>query len=211
LEILAKRLERFARHVIVLRGGQSEKQRSDIAARLAAIPQTEERVIVATGRYLGEGFDDSRLDTLFLTMPIAWKGTLAQYAGRLHRLHDAKREVIIYDYVDMSVPVLARMAAKRRVDIKQSAIGFSVPVICFPISRSHQRHPVRRPQLSPFEANYVGYFQPSISGRASLDGVDTLPNAQALPAIERQCRPARTPLPFSASTWRNALRASRSK
>jgi len=75
LEILARRLERFARHVIVLRGGQSEKQRSDIAARLAAIPQTEERVIVATGRYLGEGFDDSRLDTLFLTMPIAWKGS----------------------------------------------------------------------------------------------------------------------------------------
>src|SRR5712671_1505155 len=124
LEILAKRLERFARHVIVLRGGQSEKQRSDIAARLAAIPQTEERVIVATGRYLGEGFDDSRLDTLFLTMPIAWKGTLAQYAGRLHRLHDAKREVIIYDYVDMRVPVLARMAAKRRIGYQ--AIGYEV-------------------------------------------------------------------------------------
>jgi superfamily II DNA or RNA helicase len=124
LEILAKRLERFARHVIVLRGGQSEKQRSDIAARLAAIPQTEERVIVATGRYLGEGFDDSRLDTLFLTMPIAWKGTLAQYAGRLHRLHDAKREVIVYDYVDMSVPVLARMAAKRRVGYQ--TIGYRI-------------------------------------------------------------------------------------
>jgi len=108
----------------VLRGGQSEKQRSDIAARLAAIPQTEERVIVATGRYLGEGFDDSRLDTLFLTMPIAWKGTLAQYAGRLHRLHDAKREVIIYDYVDMSVPVLARMAAKRRVGYQ--TIGYRI-------------------------------------------------------------------------------------
>ena len=112
---IAKRLERFARHVVVLRGGQSEKQRRDIAARLAAIPQAEERVIVATGRYLGEGFDESRLDTLFLTMPIAWKGTLAQYAGRLHRLNDAKREVIIYDYVDASVPVLARMAAKRRI------------------------------------------------------------------------------------------------
>jgi superfamily II DNA or RNA helicase len=124
LEILAKRLERFARHVIVLRGGQSDKQRSDIAARLAAIPQTEERVIVATGRYLGEGFDDSRLDTLFLTMPIAWKGTLAQYAGRLHRLHDAKREVIIYDYVDMNVPVLARMAAKRRVGYQ--TIGYRI-------------------------------------------------------------------------------------
>lgn len=124
LEIIAKRLEHFARHVVVLRGGQSEKQRRDVAARLAAIPQAEERVIVATGRYLGEGFDDSRLDTLFLTMPIAWKGALAQYAGRLHRLNDAKREVIIYDYADMGVPVLARMAAKRRVGYQ--AIGYRV-------------------------------------------------------------------------------------
>ena len=84
----------------------------------------EERVIVATGRYLGEGFDDSRLDTLFLTMPTAWKGTLAQYAGRLHRLNDAKREVIIYDYVDMRVPVLARMAAKRRLGYE--SIGYKI-------------------------------------------------------------------------------------
>lgn len=122
LETLAARLERFAKHVVVLRGGQSEKQRRNIASRLAAIPQTEERVIVATGRYLGEGFDDPRLDTLFLTMPIAWKGTLAQYSGRLHRLHDAKREVIIYDYVDNSVPVLARMAARRRNGYR--AIGY---------------------------------------------------------------------------------------
>ncbi|MDR3464893.1 MAG: DEAD/DEAH box helicase family protein [Xanthobacteraceae bacterium] len=124
LDTIAKRLERFARHVVVLRGGQSDKQRRDIAARLATIPQAEERVIVATGRYLGEGFDDSRLDTLFLTMPIAWKGTLAQYAGRLHRLNDAKREVIIYDYADMRVPVLARMAAKRRAGYQ--AIGYKV-------------------------------------------------------------------------------------
>jgi len=124
LAIIAKRLERFAKHVVVLRGGQSEKQRRDVATRLAAIPQAEERVIVATGRYLGEGFDDSRLDTLFLTMPIAWIGTLAQYAGRLHRLNDAKREVIIYDYADMRVPVLARMAAKRRAGYQ--AIGYKV-------------------------------------------------------------------------------------
>jgi superfamily II DNA or RNA helicase len=82
----------------------------------------EERVIVATGPYLGQGFDDCRLDNLFLTMPSAWKGTLAQYAGRLHRLNDAKREVIIYDYADMKVPVLARMAAKRRVGYQ--AIGY---------------------------------------------------------------------------------------
>jgi superfamily II DNA or RNA helicase len=122
LEALASRLARFAKHVIVLRGGRSQKQRNDMAARLAAIPENEERIIVATGRYLGEGFDDARLDTLFLTMPIAWKGTLAQYAGRLHRLHDAKREVVVYDYVDSNVPVLARMAAKRRSGYQ--AIGY---------------------------------------------------------------------------------------
>jgi superfamily II DNA or RNA helicase len=67
-------------------------------------------VIVATGRYPGEGFDDNRLDALFLTMPISWRGTLAQYAGRLHRLHTAKREVVIYDYVDSEEPLLAKMA-----------------------------------------------------------------------------------------------------
>lgn len=79
---------------------------------------------MATGRYLGEGFDDPRLDTLFLTMPISWKGTLAQYAGRLHRLYDRKRDVIIYDYVDENVPVLARMAAKRRTGY--GALGYTI-------------------------------------------------------------------------------------
>ena len=89
---------------------------------LAGVPDTEERVIVVTGRYLGEGFDDARLDTLFLTMPISWKGTLAQYAGRLHRLHHAKREVVIYDYIDGLEPVLARMADKRQVVYR--ALGY---------------------------------------------------------------------------------------
>ena len=70
-------------------------------------------MIIATGRYLGEGFDDARLDTLFLAMPISWKGTLAQYAGRLHRLHHLKTEVVVYDYVDHLVPTLARMAERR--------------------------------------------------------------------------------------------------
>lgn len=61
--------------------------------------------MLATGRYIGEGFDDARLDTMFLAMPVAWKGTLAQYTGRLHRLHPGKTEVRIYDYVDRDVPV----------------------------------------------------------------------------------------------------------
>jgi superfamily II DNA or RNA helicase len=114
LEHLASRLARFAKNAFVLRGGRTDRQRHAMAQQMAAVPDSEERLILATGRYLGEGFDDPRLDTLFLTMPISWRGTLAQYAGRLHRLHDAKREVVIYDYVDEHVPVLARMAAKRR-------------------------------------------------------------------------------------------------
>jgi hypothetical protein len=70
-----------------------------------------------------EGFDDSRLDTLFLVMPISWRGTLAQYVGRLHRDHDGKREVIVYDYVDTNVPMLARMAVKRAKGYK--ALGYT--------------------------------------------------------------------------------------
>ena len=114
LSILATRFSRFAKNVIALHGGMSVRQRKETMTALHNVPDHEERVLIATGRYLGEGFDDARLDTLFLTMPISWRGTLAQYAGRLHRLHPNKREVIIYDYVDSDEPVLARMATKRR-------------------------------------------------------------------------------------------------
>ena len=109
----AERLGRFARNVILLRGGMGAKQRREVMQRLEGIPDHEERVLVATGRYIGEGFDDARLDTLFLTMPISWRGTLAQYVGRLHRIHPEKREVLVYDYLDDAVPALRRMAAKR--------------------------------------------------------------------------------------------------
>jgi superfamily II DNA or RNA helicase len=109
---LAERLCRFARNVLVLRGGMGTKQRREVMQRLEDIPETEERVLIATGRYIGEGFDDARLDTLFLTMPVSWKGTLAQYVGRLHRLHAAKREVLVHDYVDDAVPALLRMSAR---------------------------------------------------------------------------------------------------
>lgn len=94
-------------------GGQSDKQRTAVNQQLSSIPDNEERLLIATGRYIGEGFDDPRLDTLFLSMPISWHGTLAQYAGRLHRAHQEKREVIIYDYVDYSSTMLAKMAEKR--------------------------------------------------------------------------------------------------
>jgi len=81
--------------------------------RLATIPENEERALLATGRYVGEGFDDARLDTLFLTLPVSWQGTIAQYVGRLHRLHHRKREVRVYDYADLDVPMLARMFDRR--------------------------------------------------------------------------------------------------
>lgn len=69
--------------------------------------------MIATGKFIGEGFDDPRLETLFLSMPIAWKGTLQQYAGRLHRIHSDKQEVRVYDYIDKQVPVLKNMYEKR--------------------------------------------------------------------------------------------------
>ena len=120
----AERLGRFARNVILLRGGMGEKQRREIMQRLEEIPDGEERLLVATGRYIGEGFDDARLDTLFLTMPISWKGTLAQYVGRLHRIHPEKHEVLVYDYLDDAVPALRRMAAKRIRGYK--SLGYTV-------------------------------------------------------------------------------------
>lgn len=124
LSLLAERLSGVVRNVIVMKGGMGRKQRRLLAEKLLAIPDDEQRVIIATGRYLGEGFDDARLDTLFLTLPVSWRGTLAQYAGRLHRLHDLKREVVIYDYADLEVPMLARMHQRRRSGYR--AIGYEI-------------------------------------------------------------------------------------
>src|SRR6202453_3501679 len=119
VEALRARFERFTRNLVVLHGGLKSADLREAQAGLRASANAE-RLVLATGRYLGEGFDDSRLDTLFLVMPVSWKGTLA----RLHRDHDGKREVIVYDYVDRAVPVLARMAAKREKGYK--ALGYVV-------------------------------------------------------------------------------------
>ena len=123
LELLQARFKGFVRNLVVLRGGMaaSERRNTEAAMRVA---EGKERLILSTGRYLGEGFDDPRLDTLFLTMPISWKGTLTQYVGRLHRVHHSKKEVIVYDYVDAAVPVLVRMAAKRQAGYR--ALGYIV-------------------------------------------------------------------------------------
>jgi superfamily II DNA or RNA helicase len=113
IDEFVRRLLGLIKHIVVLKGGMGAKQRRAISEQLTAVPSNEERILLATGRYIGEGFDDARLDTLFLAMPISWRGTLQQYVGRLHRLYDNKREVIVYDYVDGAVPVLSAMYAKR--------------------------------------------------------------------------------------------------
>ena len=113
LEYFSSQLTKVVKNVIVLRGGMGIKQRRAIAEQLDSISESEKRVLLATGRYIGEGFDDARLDTLFLALPVSWKGTLVQYAGRLHRLHAGKTDVRIYDYVDRNVPMLVKMFQKR--------------------------------------------------------------------------------------------------
>jgi superfamily II DNA or RNA helicase len=110
---LAQRLSDEIPHVITLQGAMGRKELQGALDSLAHIPDTVGRVILATGRYIGEGFDDPRLDTLFLTLPVSWRGTISQYLGRLHRLHGGKREVRVYDYADLNVPMLARMFDRR--------------------------------------------------------------------------------------------------
>ena len=124
LDILEQLLATHVSNLVVLRAGMGKKQRQAVADRLAAVPADEGRVVLATGKLVGEGFDDPRLDTLFLTLPVSWRGTVSQYAGRLHRLHDAKREVRIYDYADVNVPMLGRMFDRRCRGYE--AIGYTV-------------------------------------------------------------------------------------
>jgi superfamily II DNA or RNA helicase/very-short-patch-repair endonuclease len=124
LDALTDQLAPEVQHLIVLRGGMRKKEVEAIHARLAAIPVGESRLLLATGRYAGEGFDDALLDTLFLTLPISWHGTIAQYVGRLHRLYDGKREVRVYDYADLNVPMLARMFDRRCRGYE--AIGYAI-------------------------------------------------------------------------------------
>ena len=113
VEILADLLKPHCPNVITLVGSESIKEKRQKMEYLQSIPSSEPLVIVATGKYVGEGFDYARLDTLFLVSPVAWKGIVAQYAGRLHREFEGKQDVQIYDYIDIRVPVCESMYRKR--------------------------------------------------------------------------------------------------
>jgi very-short-patch-repair endonuclease len=121
---LATQLSAAIPHVITLRGGLGRKQIRAAMTSLAQVPDNQPRVLLATGRYIGEGFDEPRLDTLFITLPVSWRGTIAQYVGRLHRLHADKHEVQVYDYADLDVPMLARMFDRRCAGYE--AVGYTL-------------------------------------------------------------------------------------
>ena len=110
---LAGLLRGSCKNVIPLLGKHSEREKKEAEELLKTLPEDEAFVIIATGKLVGEGFDYPRLDTLFLASPISWKGRIAQYAGRLHRVHEGKNDVYIYDYVDTNIPVLDNMYHKR--------------------------------------------------------------------------------------------------
>ncbi|MDR2477893.1 MAG: DEAD/DEAH box helicase [Treponema sp.] len=113
LDLLAEMLNGKVPNLFILKGGIGKKQLAGLMADIHNVPSSKNRIILATGKYLGEGFDLPCLDTLFLVFPFSWTGTLIQYTGRLNRTYYGKKEVQVYDYVDEKVPVLSRMYKKR--------------------------------------------------------------------------------------------------
>ena len=126
VDILTEQCSKICPNVIRLVGNDSAKAKREVMSRLNDIPANEPLIVVATGKYVGEGFDLPRLDTLMLALPVSWKGLIAQYTGRLHRNYPGKNETRIYDYIDLRVPVCDSMYRKRLHGYK--AVGYSIAV-----------------------------------------------------------------------------------
>jgi superfamily II DNA or RNA helicase/very-short-patch-repair endonuclease len=124
LQELARRLAPHIPHLTLLQGGLSRRELTEALSGLKGRSEHQRWAILATGRYIGEGFDDPRLDTLFLTLPVSWRGTIAQYVGRLHRLHEGKRSVRVYDYADLNVLLFSRMFDKRCLGYE--SLGYTI-------------------------------------------------------------------------------------
>ena len=137
VRLLARLFQPVATHIVQLIGTTSAKEKRTTLQQLYNIPPTDSMIIVATGKYIGEGFDYPRLDTLFLAMPISWKGNVAQYAGRLHREYEGKTEVRIYDYVDIHVSLCESMYRKRLKGY--AAIGYGKGIKTL-VSNFAERH-----------------------------------------------------------------------
>ena len=179
LDCLVELLSTSVKHLVVLRGGMGKKESSTATARLKSIPESDSRVLLATGRYIGEGFDDARLDTLFLTLPVSWRGTISQYVGRLHRLHHGKREVRVYDYADLNVPMLARMFDRRCRGYEAVGYTIQLPGSAVP------GWPVDVPL--PVDARWKEEYAASVQ-RLVRDGVDA-PLANQFAHVARDVQP----------------------
>lgn len=196
LESLAMALRETIPHVITLRGGMGKKALVAALDQLKSIPSDEGRVVIATGRFVGEGFDDARLDTLFLTIPVSWRGTVAQYAGRLHRLHDGKRVVRVHDFADLDVPMLARMFDKRCAGYE--AIGYTILLPASALPGWPPKVPL------PIDPQWKQDYAASVR-RLIRDGVDT-PLAQLFLEAARSPKegwplavPTKEPWPLAVS------------
>lgn len=126
VDLLVAECRKICPNVIRLVGNDSAKAKREAMAQLSRVPNDEPLVVVATGKYVGEGFDLPRLDTLMLALPVSWKGLIAQYTGRLHRNYPGKTETRIYDYIDLRVPICDSMYRKRLHGYK--AVGYSIAI-----------------------------------------------------------------------------------
>lgn len=164
LEHLQEQLASRVNNLVVLKGGLTRREWNRARNQLADSDSNASRVILATGRFIGEGFDDARLDTLFLTFPVSWRGTIAQYVGRLHRLHAGKREVRVYDYADLDVPMLARMFDRRCRGYEAAGYSIVLPASAVPGWPAD----VPLPSDSNWKRDYAGSVR-----RLIRDGVDS--------------------------------------
>ena len=180
LDFLAGQLSTGVQHLVVLRGSVGKNEANAVISRLAAIPENEPRALLATGRLIGEGFDDARLDTLFLTLPVSWHGTIAQYAGRLHRLHARKREVRVMDYADLNVSMLARMFDRRCRGYE--AVGYKILLPASAVPGWPAEVPL------PVDPRWKHDYAASVR-RLVRDGVDT-PLANLFVHVTREVAPA---------------------
>ena len=178
---LTSELEKLCPNVIQLLGAASKKVKQAAMEKLKAIPADEPFVIVATGKYVGEGFDEPRLDTIFLVGPVSWTGTLQQYAGRLHREYDGKSKVIIYDYVDIHVPVLETMYHRRITGY--ASMGYQAMNTGKPDERNNAIYDIRN-FLSVFEKDVYATQQEIVIASPYLKKYRTMQMLKTLSAAQ---------------------------
>lgn len=124
LKLLQEELGSNCKNIFVLKGKMKKLEKEAVKIDLNRLTHSESLIIIATGKFAGEGFDYPPLDTLFLTSPISWRGTLQQYVGRIVRRHDSKNSIEVYDYVDINKVRFRKMYDKRKRAYK--SLGFVI-------------------------------------------------------------------------------------